>query len=244
MSRTFVAGGIDTASYALRQGPALPLLEDVPVRLWMSDCLEQAVVDRCGVILLAVQGAGKTVSAEQDVLAFEKQEHARRKTEPTYAPRRVISLTTVRATSARELYTAMYKAAFDVAPAERFYKRNKYEDELRAELVDRCQQEDVAAFVIDEAQTLTVAAFEALRDLMAVAEQRAPDRFEFTATGTLVRPAGLGVLLVGTLALAPRLLSAPDLDRRWVRTEIVGAPEVAEVPGMLRQILPAFAAGA
>lgn len=245
MPRTFTIGGLDTAAYALREGVALPLIDsDIPVQEWVTDCLQQAVVERRGVILLAPHGAGKSIAIKRDLLAFDRLEQQRRTVEAAYEPRRVVALTTVRATTARELFISLYRAAFDVAPSERVYRRKKDDDELRNELVARCEAEQVVAFIVDEAQTLTPEALEALRDLMAVAETSAAGRLEALGTEHAVRPGGIGVLLVATMTFYPRLQHIPEFGRRWVRVETVGALDDEAVPGLLARLLPAFAEGA
>ena len=244
--RTVPIVGLDLSSLALREGAALPLIEGVvPVQEWLADCLKQTIAERRGVILLSPHGAGKSLAVARDVARFDAAEEARRQTKDvSYVPRRVVVVTTLRVESARELFVALYRAAFDTLPADRVFRRTKTSDELRDELVARAAEENVVAFVIDEAQTLSSDALEALRDLMAVSESANPERLERTARGERVRPAGLGVLLVGTLALQPRLPGLSEYGRRWVRTETVGLIEPAAVVEALPKLLAAFAAGA
>ena len=246
MARSVMVGGLDTAALALREGAGLPLLTDeVPVQAWMTDCLQQAATERRGVVLLGVQGVGKSVAVRRMLRDFEREEFLRKETKDhAYIPRRAVRLTTVRAATAREMYVALYKAAFLRRPEERVYRRTKTTDELREELVARCDEEHVVAFVIDEAQTLTDPALDALRDIMAVAESSSETLIEETEQGDLIRPEGIGVLLVATFAFQPRLLTLPEYGRRWMRVEQVAALEEAQVPAILTRVLPAFADGA
>lgn len=246
MARTLVIGGLDIASFALREGPALPLLqEEVPVQGWVTDCLTQVVAERRGVVLLSPHGAGKSVALAVDVQRFEAAENARRtQKEHSYVPRRIVPVTTLRVEDPRALYIALYQAAFDVLPADRVYRRTKTADELRDELIARCEEENVVAFAVDEAQTLAVEVLEALRDIMAVSETKCATRLEQAPDGPRIRPGGIGVLLLGTLALAPKLTDLEEYGRRWIRTEVVGALEEADVPGIMRRLLGAFEVGA
>lgn len=246
MARSLIIGGLDPASFALREGAALPLLDDaLPIQEWFADCLQHAVAERKGVVLLSAQGAGKSVAVKRGVRTFDRAERARRGAkEASYEPRQVAVVTTLRAESAKELFVALYRAAFKTAMVERIYRRQKTSDELRDELIARCDEEGVVAFVIDEAQTLTDEALDALRDLMAVAESMSEAQIEETSRGDMAKPAGIGVLLVATLAFLPRLTALEEFTRRWVRAEVVAVPEEAAVPDVLRRLLPAFEAGA
>jgi type II secretory pathway predicted ATPase ExeA len=244
--RTIPIGGLDLSNLALRQNAALPVLtEDVAVQEWFTDCLKQTLTERRGVILLAPHGAGKSLAITRNLAQFHEAEERRRSTrEATYQPRRVVTLSTLRIDDARELFVALYHAAFDTYPADRVYRRTKTAGEIRDALIARCAEENVVAFVIDEAQTLGTVALEALRDLMATSESAQADRWTATPEGGEVTPAGVGVLLVGTFALQHRLPGLTEYGRRWVRTEKVGLMPAGTVPSALTRVLPSFAEGA
>ena len=245
--RTLTIGGLNLSSLALRDAVALPLLDaGVPVLDMFADCLGQVAAERRGVVLLAPQGAGKSIAIARDVSRFNAEEERRRaELDAQYQPRRIIVVGTLRIRAPRDLYRWLFKQAFGTDPVEYLYRRKKTDEELRADFIARCVEENVVAVVVDEAQTLEQPILDALRDLMAVAEPNAAERIETTADGvSSLRPQGVGVLLVGTLAVQARLHEIPEIGRRWIRSEIVGLTEAADAPGMLAKLLPAFAQGA
>lgn len=244
--RTIAIGGLDLTSLALRECAALPVLtEGVPVQDWMADCLQQAVAERRGVILVAPHGAGKSLSITRDLARFHAAEESLRATQDAaYVPRRVVALSTLRLRDARELYVTMYRAAFDTLPTDRVYRRAKTADELRDDLICRCTEENVVAFVVDEAQTLGLPILEALRDLMAVAESMNTERWLPGDGEERATPAGIGVLLVGTMELKAQFPRMHEYGRRWIRTEEVGLVAATTAPAALTKLLPAFAEGA
>lgn len=248
--RTITIGGLDTTQLTLRDGLPLPVLDDVvPVYTYAADCLKQAVAERRGVALCSPAGGGKTLSTQRVLRRFQAAEEARCKKEATYIPRRAVYVSTVRADTPRALYGELFHAAFDEPLQDRLRGRVRGDEQLRDDLINRCTEERVVAFVVDEAQTLTATALAALRDLMAMAESKDVARFGSadTADGAAeeaARPAGIGVLLVGTFALERTLAGAEELGRRWLRVERVGLMAANDVPAAMQRMLPAFAAGA
>lgn len=107
-------------------------------------------------------------------------------------------------------------------------------------VVEAAGRQDIAVLVIDEAQTLTEGALVALRDLIAVAENRAPQRMVVGPSGPQYVPSGLGVLLLGTYDLEVRLSQSEEAGRRWVRAQRVGPVAAADAPVVFRKLLPAF----
>lgn len=241
MSRSIAIGGIDDTLHQLINALPLAVLRDeVPAIAWIPDCIAQAAAERKGVAIIGESGVGKSIGLRVAIDEFERGEREAKAAHDPYVVRRIVRCSTIRSTTARDMFIEIYRVAFDVSPAIRVHGRTKTDDEIRDELLERLFDEDVAVLVIDEAQTLTERALIALRDLIAVAEDRAPKRLVAGAGGSHYVPSGIGVLLVGTYELEVRLAQSEEAGRRWVRAQRVGAVTVADAPVVFRKLLPAF----
>jgi hypothetical protein len=237
MSRqTLTIGGIDEAATHLLENLPLPVLEDIGAVSWIADALAQAAKERRGVVCLGPKGAGKTIALDLAVERFKEGEREIQQRSAKYRRRRVLHLRTLRGEKPRDVVVTIAKAITGRAPALKVRGRTKTPDELFEELVTHLRNQRVAVIVIDEAETLSDAALSILRDILSLAESTSKARY--TKAGTV--PAGVGVLLVGTWELHPRMMSDLEAGERWARVQTIGQAAAEAVPQIYRRLFPAF----
>jgi hypothetical protein len=154
----------------------------------------------------------------------------------------VVIIPKLEAKTRRKVFTAIYRAAFDVAPVLRVRGSIKEDDDLRSDLIARLDEERIAALVFEDAQSFEPDVLEAIRDVMAISQDFAKERLTNTPNGTKVRALGIGVLLVGTEELQVNL--AEMRDRHWIITRHAGGVAKDDVPKVFAAMLPAFASAA
>lgn len=225
------------ASDRLLSGLPLRVLRDyVPAMSWVPDCLATAVDHAKGVALVGAEGVGKTLAVQVTVREFHEEQ--RRDRERGGAFRRVVIVPKLEAKTRKHIYATIYKAVADVEIVLRARGVTKSEDQLRTELIARISEEGVAALVFEDAQSFGPEVLEAIRDIMAIAQDFANDRLLSTSAGTKVQVRGVGVLLVGTHDLELNLKQMAD--RHWLTVQHVGAIEHECLPDVFQALLPAF----
>ena len=245
MSRTIQIGVLNRDAMALQESARIPLLTtEIPVMADIADALASVVAQRTGMAVIADPGAGKSVALEVARQDFEDMEAEALRLDGTYKIRHLVRLNTIRSTSTADILRLLYIAAFGAPPVERNYRHRRTDEELREELVKRFIEEHVVALLIDDAQTLEQPVYDALRDLMAVMVERERGGLEATTKGQTARPAGLGVLLVGTPPLWGHLQRHEDYGRRFTKVQRADSFAEGELPKILRRLLPAFERGA
>jgi type II secretory pathway predicted ATPase ExeA len=238
MSRQLQIGGIDESTYLVHE-IELPVIEDLRVRQWMDDALTQAVAERKGVALIADKGVGKTVAIKKAVSAFEDAERTIEEKDAKHLRRRVKVAQSPRSDSRVEVIAALYMAITGIDIARKRRGRSRSEHDLLLELVSDIRGQNVAAIVLDEAENLSEAGVEVVRDIMSIAESESTERY--TKTGSGFRSAGVGAVLVGTRDLLPRLAGSEEAGQRWVRIQPVRGLDLDEASEIYCQYLPAFA---
>jgi len=235
-TQTLTIGGIDDAATRLLEDLTLPLLDDIEAVSWMADALMHAIKERRGVICVGSKGSGKTVALDLAIARFLASEREIKRASAKYRRRRIVHLRTVRGEKPRDVLTAIFRAATGHAPAMRIRGRMKTIDELTEEVITTLSAQRVALIVVDEAETLSASAVGVLRDILSVSESTTEDRY--TAGGK--RPAGVGILLVGTWETYARMSKDDEAKERWARVQEIGAPTGYVVADIYRRLFPAF----
>lgn len=234
---TLTLGALDPAARLL-EGVALPYLPSLPAVAYVRDALQQALAERKGVVLVGGMGSGKTMAVHRVLEAHEAAEAQKQALDAGYRPQRALRVDGVRSRDPLALYAIVWRRATGMELALRARHRTKPVEQVRDELVEMLRSLDVAVLVFDEAQQLTPEALTAIRDLLAVAEATDPARHLDTGT---YRPAGLGVVLVGTDDLHTTIAASVELGHRWLAIRRVPAVPSAHVPQVYAAMLPALA---
>lgn len=235
-TETLILGDLDERASRLVERLTFPILEDVGAIPRVFDALIHAVKERKGVLCVGPKGTGKTLALRYVIDQFEKAEAENQRRDAKYRRRRIVRATTLRATTHRDALIGLMQVVLGFPPVTKIRGRSKTDDELKAELLDQLSAQRVALLVIDEAETLSDAALAILRDILSVSEATSGERF--TAEG--YAPAGVGILLLGTWDLYPRVLRLDEAGQRWVRVEKIGLVPPAKVPDVYRRLLPAL----
>lgn len=232
---------VEATANRLLAGLPLPVLREyVPAMQSVPDCLALAVDNAKGVALVGGQGVGKTLALRVFVRQFEREQRASRVRQG--ARRRIVIIPKLEAATRRKVFIAVYRAAFDVEPPLRVHGERLDDDKLRNLLVVRLSEESIAALVFEDAQSFSPEVLQAIRDIMAVAQDFATERVKDTPEGEEVQAKGVGILLVGTHDLEINLKQMAD--RHWLVTVPVGGVAHEHLPTVFGALMPAFAAAA
>lgn len=219
----------------------LPPVSHVAARALMIDALDQAATERTGVAVVGPKGCGKTDAVGHVLTRFAAAERLRAQRDPTLPRRRVLGVSTLRATQYRDVLLDLLHALAGASHRDRVRGRVKTADELRLELADLLLDYGVAVVLVDESETLSDAALRVLRDLLQATEARDPSRAA-GADPAGAAPAGVGLLLVGTDELTPRLLRHEEGGQRLARLVPVGQVRAAHAAEIYRAWLPGLEA--
>lgn len=237
VKRQLTIGGIDPTSF-LAEELALPVLADVAMTAWVRDALDQAVVHRKGVAVVAEKGAGKSFALTRLVLPdFDSGEDAARSADAAYVRRRIQVVQSPRSRKAEELIGYVWRQVTgeDMVLTKR--GKSKGQDLLTQELIEELVGFEIAALVFDEAEKLHDAGLMLIRDIVSMAEQRMAGR----VTGERHRASGIGVLFLGTPEFGARLAKTEEAGRRWLNIIHVDSLTPAEAAATYARLLPAFA---
>jgi hypothetical protein len=238
VSEFIEVGGFDDEGQHRAENLRLPAIANLTVTARVQDALDTAIVARKGVAVIGPKGAGKTAALMQALAHFREIERQKRAADHTYSPRGVVRLRGLRAKAYRDCIIAMYKAVTGTTLNTATRGRRKQDDELLDDLVFTLTTRDIVALVLDEVEFVTDAMFSVLRDLMSEAADRDPTSHDATTKG--YGAAGIGVLVVGTPSIAPRLAKLTEIRERWARTVEVDYAPCEDVPGILVHWFPAF----
>lgn len=232
-----------------------PHIPDLHGPALLTDALHFALTARAGVVVTGPKGAGKSYARRMAVADHARQEALRAEADPSYQPEQVITLKLVRAARPADVYVGLFKALIDEAPETRARGRRKDEDELREEFLHLAHEAGLAAVVIDETEHARGAVLDVARDLMSAAEELYGARARHGDGGRTDADAaaddgpdtrgsaaqGIGVLLVGTPVLRPRIDRSVEAGQRWAKLVEVPPPHSELVPAIYATWLPGFA---
>lgn len=236
MPRHLIVGNVHASTTLLRR-VRLPLLAAVDALAALRIAIQFAADRRKGVVVTGDKGAGKTVALARAVRSFRRDEALVNGNDASTAARDVALLPVCRPASRSEYIRLIYTAEFGELDA-RSLRRG--DEGMLDDLVASWTEAGVAVLVADEAEHLSAAALDVLRDIMSRAA--APNADEATAHEEyLDRPRGLGVVVVGTPSVARRLRKTSEWRERWAR-EIKAYPlAVDALPDLYASYLPCFA---
>lgn len=235
--RSLSLGGLDEATHLI-EGLRLPIIENLEVRRWMDDALLQATAERKGVVVVGKKGTGKTIAVQKAVHAFEDAERTKEEEDAKYRRQRVVVVQSPRAKGRTDVIGVLWKAVTGTDMVRHRRGRRKPDDDLLQELVHQLLGQNITALVLDEAENLSPAALEVLRDVISRAESTSEGRL--SRDGTEYAAAGVGVVLVGTPRLTPRLSESEEAGHRWVRFRSVDTLKPEQAADIYRRYLPAF----
>lgn len=235
MSREVRIGGIRESTHLVEE-LELPILEDIDALAWISDAIDQAAAERKGIAVVGRKGAGKTIAANQAIEAFEDSEREIEQEDDRYERRRAILVQSPRSRKREDVIGAVWKAAAGVGMRQYRRGKKKSYEQLRDELVEKLLNMRIAVVVFDEAENLSGEGLRVIRDLISMAESRSQDRI----SGKSYRAAGVGVVLIGTHELRPRLVQSEEAGHRWVSIREVEDLSPDEAATVYRHFLPAF----
>lgn len=224
---------------SLAEDLALPIIPETEAILWMSDVLDQALVERKGVAIIGPKGSGKSVALASAIEEFRQKEQERAEAEQR-PERRIFELQSPRAERRRDVIGAIWMEVFGMEPLQRARNRTlKKDDVLLQELVELLLQQNAAVLVFDEAECLSDEGIRVVRDIISRAERWGRERRYQEGR---YRAFGIGVVLVGTGELLASLKASEELGHRWVRIVEVGLLEPDQVARAYRNFLPGFEA--
>jgi len=238
-------GGIDAEVQRLLRQLPLPLLTDGDHYTSLLDGLEFAADMRQGVVALGPGDSGKSVALAWAVDEFARSELKLRRHDAAYRPRRAVMLNVGKLTTGIDLFSTIYRVAFDTDPGLRVRGAAKKASELLRDLMLRLREEDVAVVVLDDADALSAELLALIAGLMAVATDEHPERLVKSDAGaTAVIPQGVGIVLCGTARLEASLFAGSEIGNAWKTLVRVGLVAADTVPHAMRQLLPTWSAAA
>jgi len=237
VSTTRTIGGLDPATHRLRN-LKLPVIENLPIISYMHDGLTLAATQRRLVAVLSPKGAGKSMALDQALRAAEDAEDAKVEAAAEYLPLAFPRILSPRSRSRVEILGAMWKPITGAEiPRIVRGKARPYED-LIEELMVHLVSMNVGVLVFDEAERLSHEGLTVIGDVMKAAEAKGHGRYG--EDGRRFAASGVGVLLVGTTRLGPKLQTWEEAEQRLLQVRRVGALEPAEASDIYRRYLPAF----
>jgi type II secretory pathway predicted ATPase ExeA len=240
MSEFIEVGGFDDEAQHRAESLRLPALPGLSVTARVRDAFDTAAVTRRGVAIIGPKGAGKSSAITQVLREFLDREHTKWQSDRKYVRQGILRVRGLRAKTYRDGVIAMFKALTGAAVNTRARGRSKTDDELLDEFVFTLMQHHAAVIIVDEAEYISAAMFEILRDIMSEAADRDPRVRDADADGYAA--VGVGILLSGTSVVSARLAKHGELRERWARTVEVNYVPASEVPDVFVFWFPAFAA--
>jgi hypothetical protein len=242
--RFALIGGFDDERVHFLENLELPVLEDLPVIAEVAGGLDEVVKNRGVVAVVGPRGCGKTFAIRLALDDFGATEQEKARQDAKYARRRVVVAPLSRAKSRRDALLLLLRAVTESEPVIRSGRRGKTDDELFADLTTALPLFSVRALVFDEAETLNAATLQLVRDLVSSTQSVDNAGVSATKEGFRQRPAGLGVLFVGTDHFGDRVKKWEEAGRRLrILRQVHGIPG-ADVPEAYRRLFSPCAAHA
>jgi type II secretory pathway predicted ATPase ExeA len=216
-----------------------PLIRELRGLSIVSDALDRAAVHRRGVPVIGPAGSGKSYSLRHARTRFAALERARQRADRAYRCRRVLDIGLLRTRRYDDLLVHMITALLGAPPAVSVRGRRKREDELRDEFLTRCLEDNVAVLTVEDGEHVADTALELFRDLMSEAERMAAERRGGASTNGSA-PLGLGIVLLATPALLPRLVTSTEAGQRWFPVTDVPPVDHALVAAVYAVWFPGF----
>jgi type II secretory pathway predicted ATPase ExeA len=220
--------------------PRLPGLPSIKI---LREALRQAVDHRQGVVVVAPMGYGKSEGAHAARARLAEIEHELARSSPTHRRRRVVYVNLRTAKTKRQLLIDLLQRARPGMKVSLYHRGDrKHDDQLRDDLYAVYARQGVAALIVDDAQRLSDAGLELLRDLMAAREED-PHRTVTVDGVDGTAAVGLGVVLIGTPGLAERVVQSGETHGRgrWAFEHTVPALPEAYVSRVYAAVFPGFA---
>lgn len=222
--------------------PQLPGLPSIRVVL---RAFRQARDHRSGVVVVAPMGYGKSEAVHAAFARHAEKQRQRSLANPKHRRTRVVYVNLRTSKTKKQLVLHLLQQA---TPGRALKSRlpggaPMSDDQLREMLYNTYRAQNVVMLVIDDAQRLSPAGLEFARDLIATKESD-PYRIVRGRTGDEIPAVGVGVLLIGTPELLPRLVATGEThgNGRWQFTHTVGALDPHQVARVYESIFPVFAA--
>ena len=235
MPRQITIGGLDPATLAA-ETLALPVLPGMTALPIIRDALDHAVTQRKGAVVIGAKGMGKTMARGLAVDEHHEAEADREDADGSYEPRRLVSVLAPCAASPRDVYVDLHTAIIDATPATRVHGRQKTLGELRHSLLLSAAEEGVVAIVLDECERLSPEGATVLRDLLSGAEEMGRGG----RAGAYVRPAGLGLLMLGTPEFRVKIERSSEAGQRWAHCAAIPPLAREEIPPIYLTYFPKF----
>lgn len=243
---TIHLGGLDVSQF-LAENAALPFLEDLPVVAFVREAIDQAITERRAVLVAGPKGSGKTEAKRLVLEELEADETAKAAADGAYVPRVACELFAPREEEYDRALIALFRAIMPTPPVLTVRGRRKIDEELRYEFIDKCLAQNRALIIVEELERASDAFITVLRDVVADAEARDPNRVvQVAGGGRAIRPAGIGVVALGDVSQKARLLlggAASEAGQRWIRCLDVPPLSLADSAAIYRRWFPGFTAG-
>lgn len=181
-------GGIDLARYAISSATTL----------------------KRGCVLIGDKGTGKSEGVHAGLRWYDASQKQREAADPRYQRSYALHFPNLAKETEHGLAVLLGKQLLPDF-SDRAGVRTKSPQALRDEIASHLLKNRYAVIVIDEAEFLTPACLEFLRHLMSTAAPRDSRQYE----GSGKRPAGIGVVLVGTPVLKARIVASEEAGHRW-----------------------------
>ena len=233
--KTLKIGGLLDSTF-LVENLRLPV-EDTAAISMVQDAVDQAASERKAVAVVSEKGVGKTISLVQAEAEFREAEMAKSEADAGYKARRFVTLQSPRSTKEEEVYSVIWKAVVGTQAPIRRRNTKVAPDELREKLVEYIHSGNVAVLALDEAENLSDVGLTVLRDIMSSAESTSQRRFSEDGYAA----AGVGMVLLGTSELDPRLRDWDEFGHRLVRIVRLEHLENEEVADLYARFLPGIA---
>lgn len=214
----------------------LPTTDDLEAVTAVEEAIDRAASERKGTAVLGPKGIGKSVAVRKAKQSFQETERQLQQQDATYERRRLLNLQAPKAEKYRDVVSTIWKALMGMKMRLKRGRFSKSHDELVDELVEKLLSSNVAVIVLDEAERLSDDGLEALRDVISVAESTAKERQPVDSS----QPAGVGVTVVGTPDLGPRLSTSKEMGHRWVHVEDLQLLGATQAAALYRQSLSCF----
>lgn len=229
------------ADPADEDGLPIPAYDALPALRIAYKALDTALRQHTGVLLIGPKWAGKTTGILRAIDLVHENEERLAAANENHRARRVLYVHSKHPRSSKEFVFFLLQKVVPGA-RDRDGVRRKSEDTMVQELVNALLHKRYGIVVCDEAEYLTNAAIDTMRKIVSQSFVDDKRRTQTVGTTEVLRPAGVGVVLVGTETVRTLVHQNPDARFRLGIEHEVPTINANQVHAAYLHVFPGFGA--